>query len=271
MAAIISLGAAAGSDTQERGQWPAYLKCEVCQAVAFQLMVEFSLAEQHSDLGRGNLNLRPQIMEMVINEKGACTPNNFQAHVVGSINGTQYLAGHGMLIEETHPLLQTEPMNITVDLAIRCIDLVTRYDTELLYKQYLENNLEHSLCTALAGECPDWKPELLEGFEAGVEAPAVAQKRGRKGKTGKHGKARPIRLPWKAEDMMALEAALEEAEGSATAVVAAKAAVQQNFDKLRRRFDRWSRDGRQRALQSITVKLSEQLSMSEARLGALEE
>jgi hypothetical protein len=68
-----------------------YLRCEACQAIAFQVLLEFSIAEQRSGTKRGQL--KENHIAMVLDEYGACTPENFEEHHLYELNGTRYLGG----------------------------------------------------------------------------------------------------------------------------------------------------------------------------------
>lgn len=68
-----------------------YLRCEACQAIAFQVLLEFSIAEQRSGTKRGQL--KENHIAMVLDEYGACTPENFEEHQLYELNGTRYLGG----------------------------------------------------------------------------------------------------------------------------------------------------------------------------------
>jgi hypothetical protein len=68
-----------------------YLRCEACQAIAFQVLLEFSVAEQRSGSKRGQL--KENHIAMVLDEYGACTPENFEEHRLYELNETRYLGG----------------------------------------------------------------------------------------------------------------------------------------------------------------------------------
>ena len=68
-----------------------YLRCEACQAIAFQVLLEFSVAEQRSGSKRGQL--AETHIAMALDEYGACTPANFEEHQLYELNGTRYLGG----------------------------------------------------------------------------------------------------------------------------------------------------------------------------------
>jgi hypothetical protein len=68
-----------------------FLRCEACQAIAFQVLLEFSVAEQRSGSGRGKLS--DDHIAMALDEYGACTPGNFEEHRLYELNGTRYLSG----------------------------------------------------------------------------------------------------------------------------------------------------------------------------------
>ena len=63
-----------------------HLRCEACQAIAFQTMMEFSVAERRSGAGHGKLSAAMQAM--ALDEYGACTPSNFEEHRLVTLNGT---------------------------------------------------------------------------------------------------------------------------------------------------------------------------------------
>ena len=63
-----------------------HLRCEACQAIAFQTMMEFSVAERRSGAGHGKLSAAMQAM--ALDEYGACTPSNFEEHKLVTLNGT---------------------------------------------------------------------------------------------------------------------------------------------------------------------------------------
>ena len=68
-----------------------FLRCEACQAIAFQVLLEFSIAEQRSGVKHGEL--QDKHMAMALDEYGACTPSNFEEHRMYELNGTRYLGG----------------------------------------------------------------------------------------------------------------------------------------------------------------------------------
>lgn len=68
-----------------------FLRCEACQAIAFQVLLEFNIAEQRSGSKRGKL--QDSHVAMVLDEYGACTPENFEGHQLYELNGTRYLGG----------------------------------------------------------------------------------------------------------------------------------------------------------------------------------
>ena len=55
------------------------------------MLLEFSVAEQRSGTKRGQL--AETHIAMVLDEYGACTPENFEEHQLYELNGTRYLGG----------------------------------------------------------------------------------------------------------------------------------------------------------------------------------
>lgn len=122
-----------------------YLRCEACEAIAFQVLLEFSVAEQRSKVKRGQLS--EQHVGMSLDEYGACTPENFEQHRLVQLNGTKYVSGIGLMVEDlTDPKPREVPGNLTVPLALRCLDTTVVRTPAELYQAYLENQLEVVLC-----------------------------------------------------------------------------------------------------------------------------
>ena len=128
-----------------------YLRCEACQAVAFQFLLEFNVAEKYSKSAFGQLSSRT--VEMVGNEEGACAPEHFEEHHFRNVNETRYLAGVGMPMaadsSEGYPI----PGNCTVPLAIRCVELMREVGMAQLYHAYSTRTLEHVACMEETRQC----------------------------------------------------------------------------------------------------------------------
>jgi hypothetical protein len=101
-----------------------YLRCEACQAVAFQVLLEFNIAERKSGSARGQLSA--DMVEFAMDEGGACSPEHYEAYVLRNINGSRYLVGAGMTLTQTSTLGTINPGNVTLPLAIRCVDVRAR-------------------------------------------------------------------------------------------------------------------------------------------------
>ena len=122
-----------------------YLRCEACEAIAFQVLLEFSVAEQRSKVKRGQLS--SQHVTMSLDEYGACTPENFEQHRLVELNGTKYLSGIGMMVQDLkEPEPREIPGNLTLPMALRCLDATNVRTPAELYQVYLENKLETVLC-----------------------------------------------------------------------------------------------------------------------------
>ena len=150
-----------------------YLRCEACQAVAFQLMIEFTLAEKYSKNAMGSL---PESMvEMVANEEGACSPDHFEEHHLRNVNETRYLVGMGMPLGVDTVDGVKITGNITVPLAIRCVDIMRAVGIQTIYEAYVSKTLEHTVCLEETQSC---KPPA----EFGAKSKRKRKKKGKKGK-----------------------------------------------------------------------------------------
>ena len=154
-----------------------YLGCEACQAVAFQLLMEFNLAERYSKNKMGELP--EHIVDMVATEEGACSPEHFEEHHLRAINGTRFLAGMGMPLGEESTDGEKIPGNVTVPLAILCVDIVRKVGIQTIYEAYAAQTLERTVCFEGTTSCKP--PARLE---------TNAKKK--RGKKSKHAKKRRL-------------------------------------------------------------------------------
>ena len=227
-----------------------HLRCEACQAIAFQTMVEFSVAERRSGAGHGKLSAAMQAM--ALDEYGACTPSNFEEHKLVTLNGTDYLSGHGMVVEENEMAVQI-PGNVTVELAMRCVDTTRVLAPAELYELYMENRLEHALC-------------LEEGYQVCSGGDGGGKKKRKKGRKKKDGAQE-----WEpsASALVAQLTALKEEarrleEGASAAALAD---AQTSLERLRGAARGWGRR-KDRTTQAVTLRVGELLAAAEDSLAA---
>ena len=227
-----------------------HLRCEACQAIAFQTMVEFSVAERRSGAGHGKLSAAMQAM--ALDEYGACTPSNFEEHKLVTLNGTDYLSGHGMVVEENEMAVQI-PGNVTVELAMRCVDTTRVLAPAELYEIYMENRLEHALC-------------LEEGYQVCSGGDGGGKKKRKKGRKKKDGAQE-----WEpsASALVAQLTALKEEarrleEGASAAALAD---AQTSLERLRGAARGWGRR-KDRTTQAVTLRVGELLAAAEDSLAA---
>ena len=227
-----------------------HLRCEACQAIAFQTMVEFSVAERRSGAGHGKLS--DAMQAMALDEYGACTPSNFEEHKLVTLNGTDYLSGHGMVVEENEMAVQI-PGNVTVELAMRCVDTTRVLAPAELYEIYMENRLEHALC-------------LEEGYQVCSGGDGGGKKKRKKGRKKKDGAQE-----WEpsASALVAQLTALKEEarrleEGASAAALAD---AQTSLERLRGAARGWGRR-KDRTTQAVTLRVGELLAAAEDSLAA---